>query len=198
MKRIIQLFLFSFLLISFNPSTNIAAQEKNLLQSVNSVLEETLFFDLSFGSFKMDEVDRSGKPVFDEKGKQKEKTIKIPLLIVILAGGALFFSFFFGFINIRGFKHAINVVRGSYDKDDDEGEISHFRALTSALSATVGLGNIAGVAVAIQLGGPGAVFWMMLAAVFGMASKFTSCTLAQLYRKTNSDGSISGGPMYYL
>ena len=90
------------------------------------------------------------------------------------------------------------MVRGKYDNPHNKGEISHFRALTSALSATVGLGNIAGVAIAIYVGGPGAVFWMVVAAVFGMTSKFASCTLSQLYRRENADGSISGGPMYYL
>ncbi|MCC5877201.1 MAG: alanine:cation symporter family protein, partial [Candidatus Sumerlaeia bacterium] len=95
-------------------------------------------------------------------------------------------------------RHAFEVVRGKYDDPDDEGEVSHFRALTSALSATVGLGNIAGVAIAISMGGPGAVFWMTIAGFLGMAAKFTECTLGQMYRKVNPDGTISGGPMYYL
>ena len=96
------------------------------------------------------------------------------------------------------FKHSIDVIRGKYDDPDDEGEISHFQALTSALSATVGLGNIGGVAVAIQLGGTGAVFWLWLVAFFGMSMKFSSCSFAQLYRKVSPDGSILGGPMVYL
>jgi len=147
----------------------------------------------------MPEVDRNGKPVLDAKtGKQKVKAVGFPFLVVVLMLGAIFFTFWFRFINVRGFRHAINVVRGIYDNPDDKGEISHFHALTSALSATVGLGNIAGVAVAIVKGGPGAVVWMMIVAVFGMTAKFSSCTLAQLYRKENADGSISGGPMYYL
>ena len=117
---------------------------------------------------------------------------------MVLILGAIFFTFWYRWINISGFKHSIDVIRGKFDRPEDTGEISHFRALTSALSATVGLGNIAGVAIAIQLGGPGAVFWMMVAAVFGMATKFSSCTLSQMYRQVNADGSISGGPMYYI
>ena len=112
--------------------------------------------------------------------------------------GAIFFTFKFNWINVRAFAHAINVIRGKYDDPSNKGEISHFRALTSALSATVGLGNIAGVAVAIYVGGPGAVFWMIIAAIFGMNSKFASCTLSQLYRKVDANGTIHGGPMYYL
>ena len=101
-------------------------------------------------------------------------------------------------MSIRGFLHSIQVIRGRYDDPKDPGEISHFQALTSALSATIGLGNIAGVAIAVGLGGPGAVFWMILTALFGMSSKLASCTLAVMYRKVHPDGHISGGPMYYL
>jgi AGCS family alanine or glycine:cation symporter len=122
----------------------------------------------------------------------------VPLIIIILVSGGIFFTFCYRFINIRLFKHAIACVRGKYDDPDDEGEISHFKALTSALSATVGLGNIAGVAVAIAAGGPGAIFWMWLVAFFGMTSKFSSCTLAQLYRRIGDDGRVMGGPMVYL
>ena len=154
-----------------------------LLKRFNRTLDNILFFDLAFG--------RLGETPDGDK-------IKFPLMIAVLAFGAIFFTIWFGFINIRGFRHAVNVVRGRYDDPKETGEISHFRALTSALSATVGLGNIAGVAVAIQLGGPGAVVWMMGLAVFGMTAKFSSCTLSQMYRKVNADGSISGGPMYYL
>lgn len=121
-----------------------------------------------------------------------------PLIVLVLLAGGLIFTFYFKFINIRGFSHAINIVKGKYDNPDDIGQISHFQALTSALSATIGLGNIAGVAVAVSLGGPGAVFWMVFIAFFSMSAKFVSCTLGQLYRKVNDDGSVSGGPMYYL
>jgi len=173
-------------------------KEKSLLARFNDKMSDLLFFDVAFGTIQVDEIDRAGKPVLQSNGKQKQKTVRIPFLVTILILGAIFFTFWYRFINIRGFKHALDVVLGRYDNPNDEGEISHFRALTSALSATVGLGNIAGVAVAIVLGGPGAVLWMMIAAVFGMAAKFSSCTLAQMYRQVNADGSISGGPMYYL
>ena len=122
----------------------------------------------------------------------------IPFIVIWLIGGALFFTFRMSFINIRAFKHAIFVVLGHYDDPDEEGELTHFQALSAALSATVGLGNIAGVAIAISVGGPGAVLWMTLAGLFGMTSKFVECTLAQKYRVVKADGHISGGPMYYL
>ena len=122
----------------------------------------------------------------------------IPLIVLTLMTGAVVFTIYFGFINIRGFKHSIEIIRGKYDNPNDTGQITHFQALTSALSATIGLGNIAGVAVAVSLGGPGAVFWMIFIAFFSMSAKFVSCTLGQLYRRVNDDGSVSGGPMYYL
>ena len=121
-----------------------------------------------------------------------------PLIVVVLLFGALIFTFYFRFINVRGFRHSIDIIKGKYDNPNDTGQISHFQALTSALSATIGLGNIAGVAVAVSLGGPGAVFWMVFIAFFSMSAKFVSCTLGQLYRKINDDGTVSGGPMYYL
>ncbi len=124
--------------------------------------------------------------------------IPIPLIVLILLCGSLFFTFYHGWLNIWGFKHAIDITRGRYDNPNDPGEISHFQALTSALSATVGLGNIAGVAVAIQTGGPGAVVWMMLIGLLGMTAKFNECTLAQVYRKVHPDGTVDGGPMHYL
>ena len=103
-----------------------------------------------------------------------------------------------GFINLRGFVHAVKVTAGKYDDPTDAGEVSHFQALTAALSATVGLGNIAGVAVAVGIGGPGATFWMVLAGFLGMSSKFVECTLGQMYRQVRPDGRIMGGAMYYL
>lgn len=118
--------------------------------------------------------------------------------IVLLVGTGLYLTLRLGFIQLRGFKHGIDLVRGKYDKKEDEGEVSHFQALATALSATVGTGNIAGVATAITLGGPGAVFWMWITALVGMASKYTSCTLALKFRVVHEDGSISGGPMYTL
>ena len=123
---------------------------------------------------------------------------KIPIVVVWLVFGALFFTVKMNFINVRAFKHAIDLVRGKYDDPNDEGEVSHFQALATALSATVGLGNIAGVAVAITVGGPGATFWMIVAGLLGMSSKFVECTLGVKYRVVNENGEVSGGPMYYL
>jgi len=121
-----------------------------------------------------------------------------PLIVIVLLIGALTFSIYFRFINFRGFRHSIDVIRGKYDNPNDIGQINHFQALTSALSGTIGLGNIAGVALAVTLGGPGAVFWMMFIAIFSMSAKFVSGSLSQIYRKVNNDGTIDGGPMYYL
>ncbi len=172
--------------------------ELSLLQSFNDKAFSLILGDVSFGLFEVNELDSDGQPLLDASGQAKKRKVKFPFIVALLAFGAIFFTLMFRFINLRLFKHAIDVVRGRYDNPEDAGEISHFRALTSALSATVGLGNIAGVAVAIQSGGPGAVFWMIVMALFGMSSKFSSCTLAQLYRKVNANGSVSGGPMYYL
>ena len=122
----------------------------------------------------------------------------MPLIVMWLIAGALFFTLRMGFINLRAFRHALDVVRGKFDDPKEKGEVTHFQALTSALSATVGLGNIAGVTIAVTVGGAGAVFWMLVAGFFGMTSKFVECTLAQMYRKVNQDGTVSGGPMIYL
>jgi len=122
----------------------------------------------------------------------------VPLAVLWLVMGSIFFTIRMGFINIRAFKHAILVTAGRYDNPEDAGEVSHFQALTSALSATVGLGNIAGVAIAIALGGPGATFWMIAAGFLGMTSKFVECTLGQKYREVRPDGRVMGGAMFYL
>jgi alanine or glycine:cation symporter, AGCS family len=122
----------------------------------------------------------------------------MPVIVAVLLLGGIYYSFYFGWLSLRGLKHSIDIIRGCYDDPDDPGEISHFKALTSALSATIGLGNIASVAVAMGTGGPGALFWMVLTAFFGMASKLASCTLAVMYREIHPDGRVSGGPMYYL
>ena len=119
-------------------------------------------------------------------------------LAILLVGAGLTFTFMFRGIQWYGFAHAIRVIRGKYDRKDDPGEITHFQALATALSATVGLGNIAGVAVAIQLGGPGATFWMIVTGLVGMATKFTECSLACMYRKVDANGEVRGGPMYYI
>tara|TARA_B100000575_G_C23109484_1_gene640743 strand:+ start:331 stop:1857 length:1527 start_codon:yes stop_codon:yes gene_type:complete len=127
-----------------------------------------------------------------------------PFVILLLIASAAFFTLYFGFPNFRYFKTAINVVRGKYDeieKDDSgskDGEVSHFQALATAVSGTVGNGNIAGVALAIALGGPGATFWMIICGLIGMSSKFVECTLGVKYRDVGEDGTVYGGPMYYL
>lgn len=119
-------------------------------------------------------------------------------LVGLLVGAGLIFTIYFGFPQLSLFKHAIDIVRGKYDKPEDEGEISHFQALTTALSATVGLGNIAGVAVAIAVGGPGAVFWLWVAGFLGMTTKFTEVTLALKYRYKSDSGQVHGGPMFVI
>ncbi len=123
----------------------------------------------------------------------------IPVIILWLLMGGIFFTLRMGLISITGFKHAVKIALGFYDqKDDIQGEVSSFQALATALSASIGLGNIAGVAIAIQMGGPGAVFWMTVAGFLGMSNKFVECTLGLKYRLVNPDGTIMGGPMYYL
>ncbi|WP_228021664.1 alanine/glycine:cation symporter family protein [Vasconcelosia minhoensis] len=121
-----------------------------------------------------------------------------PFIVLWLIVAAVFFTFRLGFINLRGLKHAIQIVQGRFDDPEDEGEVSHFQALATAVSGTVGLGNIAGVAIAIQLGGPGAMFWLTLAGFCGMVTKFVECTLSVKYRRRLEDGTVLGGPMYYL
>ncbi len=120
------------------------------------------------------------------------------LIVAILVPTGIFFTIKFKFLQITKLGHTINVIRGKYDKKGDVGDVNHFKALTTALSATVGTGNIVGVSLAIYLGGPGAVFWMWVTAFFGMMLKLVENTLAFKYRVTNSDGSVSGGPMYYI
>ena len=124
--------------------------------------------------------------------------VAIPLIVVWLILAATIFTVYMGFLNVRGFKHAIDLVRGKFSDPNDAGEVSHFQALATAVSGTVGLGNIAGVAVAISLGGPGATFWMITAGFLGMSTKLVECTLGVKYRTERPDGSVSGGPMYYL
>ena len=125
-------------------------------------------------------------------------TYNIPYVLIWLILGALSCTVYFKFINLMHFKTAIDVVRGKYDDPNEEGEVSHFQALTAALSGTVGLGNIGGVAVAVSVGGPGATFWMILAGFLGMSSKFAECTLGVKFREIGKDGTVFGGPMYYI
>ena len=119
-------------------------------------------------------------------------------LLVLLIGGGLYFLIRSQFLPYRLFGHAITVLRGKYDNPNDPGEITHFQALTTALSSTIGMGNIAGVAIAIAIGGPGAMFWMWVSGIIGMATKFFTCTLAVMYRGKDTVGNIQGGPMYFI
>lgn len=118
--------------------------------------------------------------------------------VLLLLGTGLFFTLYMGFPQIRYFAHALKIVRGKYDKDTDEGDTTHFQALATALSGTVGTGNIAGVALAIHLGGPAALFWMIVTAFLGMTTKFVEVTLSHKYREKTADGTMAGGPMYYM
>ena len=120
-----------------------------------------------------------------------------PLLILLLGGG-LFFTYFCKFIPFRYIKHGFNILIGKYDNENDPGQINHFQALSSALASTVGMGNISGVAIAIHTGGPGALFWMWISAILGMATKFFTCTLAIMYRSKDENGEMQGGPMYVI
>ena len=150
-------------------------------------------------------IDEAFKPVSDFFSEVIFFSIgENPFVIYLLVGSALFFTLYFVFPNIRYFLTSINVVRGKYDeveKDENsskEGEVSHFQALTTAVSGTVGNGNIAGVALAIALGGPGATFWMIVCGLMGMSLKFVECTLGVHYRDVDENGVVYGGPMYYL
>jgi alanine or glycine:cation symporter, AGCS family len=162
------------------------------------VLSKVLFWDpfSASGLYNKQVLDATGEPVMDARGIPVEAPLR--LIVVWLILGGLFFTIFLRFINIRAFKHAFALIRGRYDKPGEKGEVSHFQALTTALSATVGLGNIAGVAIGITIGGPGATFWMILAGFLGMSSKFAECTLGLKYRRINEKGEVSGGAMYYL
>jgi AGCS family alanine or glycine:cation symporter len=140
--------------------------------------------------------DSSGNVLLHPNGD--EQTQPVFLVVVWLILGALFFTIYMRFVNLRLFGHAIQLARGRYDNPADRGEVTHFQALATALSGTIGLGNIGGVATAIALGGPGATFWMIVAGLIGMSSKFVECTLGVKYRHINAAGEVSGGPMYYL
>lgn len=121
-----------------------------------------------------------------------------PWLVILLLGAGIYITFRMRWINVRQFKHAVNVIRGRYDNPEDAGDINHFQALTTALSATVGIGNIAGVAMAIHYGGPGTIFWLWMSGLFGMTLKYAECSLALKYRTFDEKGNASGGPMYYI
>jgi AGCS family alanine or glycine:cation symporter len=172
-------------------SISVQAQDKSLLQSMNETINDWMWWTQDVAEFVFMAV-----PIGDG----------IPFVLIWLVVGAIFFTVKMNFINISGFKYAIDIVKGKFDEhlkgdqteQDAAGQVSHFQALATALSGTVGLGNIAGVAVAVAAGGPGATFWMIIAGLFGMASKFVECTLGVKYREVLPDGTVSGGPMYYL
>jgi AGCS family alanine or glycine:cation symporter len=149
----------------------------SIFEQINSLLGSVFFFDVFFGAIEGS---------------------SMPFIVAWLIIGGVFLTFRFGFINVRMFAHSYKIITGQYKTADDVGEITPFQSLTTALSATVGLGNIAGVAIAIAIGGPGATFWMILAGFFGMTLKFTEVTLAQIYREKRPDGRIMGGAMQYL
>jgi AGCS family alanine or glycine:cation symporter len=163
-------------------SSFFSAVESAFAEWIVAPINDVIFFDLAF----WDNSPAAGD------------AIQLPIVVAWLVLGALFFTFRFQFVNIRGFRHGIDCVRGKYSTPSDVGEISHFQALSAALSATVGLGNIAGVAFAVGIGGPGAVFWMIVGGLIGMSSKFAECTLGQRYRIIDAEGRITGGPMVYL
>ncbi len=178
------LFLFSALTNFAQEAQEEAAQSKGLDERINEWIEPYTDAITSF--------------VFYAVQLGSDESTAMPLVIIFLLLAATFFTFYFKFVNIRGFGTSVRTVQGKYSKVEDEGEVSHFQALTAALSGTVGLGNIAGVAVAISIGGPGATFWMIVAGFLGMSSKFVECTLGVKYRDVGPDGTVYGGPMYYL
>ncbi len=160
-------------------------------------LTKVLYWDpfSAAGIYDEQVYDKQGNPVKDDQGKP----VKAPLRLIVLwlFAGGLFFTFFLKFIGFRAVRHAFSIMRGKYS-GGKKGEVTPFQSVTTALSATVGMGNIAGVAIGIAIGGPGATFWMIVAGLLGMALKFAECSLGIKYRKVNKDGTVSGGPMYYL
>ncbi len=136
--------------------------------------------------------------LFSDNFKQSFPLVTIPLMVISLLGTGMYMTFKLGFPQLTRIVHGIKVTRGDYDSTEDEGDLNHFKALSTALAATVGIGNIAGVAIAIQIGGPGALFWMWITAFFGTALKYAECTLAVEYRETDSQGNTAGGPMYTI
>ncbi len=210
LKKYLILLIFIFTFISYSswandPEKISEPDQHTMSDKINDFFEpivqemnKVLFFDPFewIGIYDPIVYDDQGNVVLNAVGEPTKAPL--PIVVVWLIIGAVVFTLYMGFINIRGFKHAIDIVKGKYDNPNDAGEVSHFQALTTALSATVGLGNIAGVAIAIVIGGPGATFWMIIAGLLGMSSKFVECTLGVKYRKIDVLGQVSGGPMYYL
>ncbi len=160
-------------------------------------MEETLDFSIVDEFFGRFVVEPLARVLFLDAAFWSDQ-VTVPIVVAWLALGAIFLTLRMGFVNLRAFRHAIAVTAGHYDDPRDAGEVSHFQALSAALSATVGLGNIAGVALAVSTGGPGATFWMIVAGFLGMTSKFAECTLGQQFRHVRPDGHVMGGAMYYL
>jgi len=185
--------------LTLHKGPNFSAEVDAIFEPAVEAVAGVLLWDpfAAIGLYDQTVRDAAGQPVLNPKNN-KPYTREFPLVVAWLIFGALFFTIFMRFINVRGFMHAIDLVRGRYDSPEDKGQVSHFKALATALSATVGLGNIAGVAVAISAGGPGATFWMILAGFLGMSSKFVECTLGVKYREIDAKGEVSGGAMYYL
>jgi AGCS family alanine or glycine:cation symporter len=184
---------------------NSANKELTLSQKIDRAftplvhfLTDVLFVDPfeMIGVYDPQIYDKSGNPVYDENGNPVQAPLR--LIVLWLLAGGLFFSFYLKFIGVRGLKHAYDILKGKFSKKGTKGEVSSYQSVTTALSATVGMGNIAGVALAIGIGGPGATFWMIVAGLLGMSLKFAECTLGIKYRKFDKDGTVSGGPMYYL
>jgi AGCS family alanine or glycine:cation symporter len=169
-----------------------------LISFAQDAPQEEVGLDEKINGWVQPATDFISKYIFYPVQLGESETSQMPIVIIILLLAATIFTLYFRFINIRGFKLAIDTVRGKYSDPHDQGEVSHFQALTAALSGTVGLGNIAGVAIAISIGGPGATFWMIIAGLIGMSSKFVECTLGVKYRDVGPDGTVYGGPMYYL
>jgi AGCS family alanine or glycine:cation symporter len=187
----------SLIIQSVIPASSMSEKINSTIAPIVESIEKVFFWDpFEFlGVYDPVIYDSEGNPVLYPNGDIKKQ--KIPFLVVWLVIGAVLFTIRTKFINIRGLKYSIDLLKGKGDKKGEDGEVSHFQALTTALSATVGLGNIAGVAVAVTAGGAGAVFWMIVAGFLGMSSKFVECTLGVKYRVIKN-GVVSGGPMYYL
>ena len=171
------------LLVLFVPSSVVSADESvSLAEKINDGLEPIAnkALEIVFYGFEITE------------------GVTLPVVLVLLGGTAIFLTFYFKFINLRGFRVALRTAKGKYTDPNAPGQITHFQALSAALSATVGLGNIGGVAVAVGVGGPGATFWMIVMGLCGMTTKFAECTLGVKYRRIMKDGSVKGGAMYYL
>ena len=161
------------------PPPSLDDRINGMMQPVSAAVSDTIFYAVRVGG-------------------TDEAPVMFPLILGWLVLAGLASTLYFGFINIRGFGHGFRLIRGDFSDPHSSGEVTHFQALTSAVSGTVGLGNIAGVAVALSVGGAGATFWMILAGLLGMSTKFVECTLGVKYRLVKADGTISGGPMYYL